>query len=56
MSEGTVTGVKGQKKRKGRERSKMEEGEWGGETGRRLCMDQLVEKEGERKYQRRAEE
>ena len=39
--EGRVAGAR-DKKRKGA-RSKMEEGEWVGETGRRLCMG----KEGE---------
>ena len=40
------------KKRKGRrEGSKMEEGEWGGETGRRLGGAPLVEKRGKREYQ-----
>ena len=51
---GKAKGVKGQK-RKGSEGNKMEEGERGGETGRRLCMDQLVEKRGKR-LPRRAEE
>ena len=53
-SEGRVTGVKGQKT-KGSEGSKMEEGERGRETGRRLCRDQLVDKRGKR-IPRRAEE
>ena len=43
---GKAKGVKGQKT-KGSEGSKRAEGERGGETGRRLCMDQLVEKRGE---------
>ena len=51
---GKAKGVKGQKT-KGSEGNKMEEGERGGETGRRRHMDQLVEKRGKR-IQRRAEE
>ena len=51
---GKAKGVKGQK-RKGSEGNKMEEGEQGGETGRRRPMDQPVEKRGKR-IQRRAEE
>ena len=51
---GKTKGVKGQKT-KGSEGNKRAEGEWGGETGRRLHMDQPVEKRGKR-IQRRAEE
>ena len=51
---GKAKGVKGQK-RKGSEGNKMEEGERGGETGRRRPMDQPVEKRAKR-IQRRAEE
>ena len=32
-SEGRVTGARHKDQKKGREGSKMEEGEWGGETG-----------------------
>ena len=49
---GKGKGVKGQKTKGERGGSKMEEGEWGGETGRRRCMDQLVAK----RIPRRAEE
>ena len=45
------------KKRKGRrEGSKMEEGEWVGETGRRLGGAPLGEKRGKRIQERRGEE
>ena len=50
-SEGRVTGVKGQKTKRRREGSKMEEGEWGGETGRRLGGAPLG-KRGGREYKK----
>ena len=47
----------GTKRKKGRrEGSKMEEGEWGGETGRRLGGAPLGEKRGKRIQERRGEE
>ena len=41
--------MRGTKNEKGREGSKMEEGEWGGETGRRLWINSW--KRGGREYQ-----
>ena len=48
--------MKGQKTKRGREGSKMEEGEWVGETGRRLGGAPLGKKRGKRIQERRAEE
>ena len=52
---GKAKRCEGTKKTKGSEGNKMEERERGGKTGRRLCMDQLVEKRWKR-IPRRVEE